>query len=414
MEENSRIIFFEQDKLISKVTNSLRITNKLLPIITEPELIPYRNGDKWGFCTTNKKILIECKFDDVNFFEGHLAKVYINKEYYFIDRNGKRIKKESKIEESFNFENEYDDVEAGLKKKVKKYEISNGLVAVRKNNKFGFVNLRNDIIIPFDYDWDSNSSFKFCYHFPNFKDDVVFLKKNSKWGALDTNGKIVIPFKYDSYGFHDLIDFMMAEGFVENFVNVKLNDKWGIIDKNGIIIIPFEYDMCFNFFENLAVVKLNDKYGVIDKNNRLIVPLIYDEISNFKAGLAKIKNNNKYGLIDNKGNLIIDTRYDILRHYWLIELGYIVVGNIGKIGIIDINGEIIIDFIYEDVVPFNKYRFYVRKNNKWGIIDQNNILLIDFKYDNIEGWKTYNYIRVWNEKKLLGFIDENGTEFWED
>jgi hypothetical protein len=28
------------------------------------ELIPYRKGDKWGFCTPDKKIVISPKYDD--------------------------------------------------------------------------------------------------------------------------------------------------------------------------------------------------------------------------------------------------------------------------------------------------------------------------------------------------------------
>lgn len=399
----------------TKVSNLISLTNK---IINENILIPYRKGDKWGFCTPDKKIMIECQYDYVHFFEGNLAEVFLNNKNYFIDRNGKNILKESKNEELFNFKNEYDEVYAWFpngKKKCNNYEITNGLVAVKKNNKFGFVNLRNNIIIPFDYDWDSQYNFLNLNNlFPNFKDGIVFLKKDNKWGAIDSNGKIEIPFIYNSYGFHDLIDFTVEEGFIDNFINIKFNDKWGIIDRNGKTIIPFEYDMCYHFFEDLAVVKLNNKYGVIDKKNRLIVPLIYDKISNFKGGVAKVENNSKYGLIDNKGNLIVDLKYDILREYYLIELGYILLGNNREVGVIDINGEIVIDLIYEDISPLNNFRFYVKKNNKWGIIDKNNILLIDFKYDNIEGWKNNNYRRVWNEKKLLGYIDENGTEFWED
>jgi hypothetical protein len=413
MEDNNKIIPLNTG-IITKVSNLISITNK---IIDEIILIPYRKGDKWGFCTPDKKIVIECQFDYVKFFEGNYAEGTINKEEIFVDRGGEYIKKESKNLESFKFENEYDEVDARFSngvKKYKNYEISNAQVAVKKSNKFGFVNLKNETIIPFHYDWDSYPQLIKFNFFPIFKDGIVFLKKENKWGALDTNGEIIIPFLYESYGFHDFIDFTMEEGFIENFINVKFNDKWGIIDRNGKMIIPFEYDMCYHFFENLAVVKSNNKYGVIDKNNRLIVPSIYDKISNFKGGLAKIENNNKYGLIDNKGNLIVDIKYDTLLDYCLIELGYIVVGNNGKEGVIDINGEVVIDFIYEKVSPLNDCRFFVKKNNKWGIIDLNNKLLIDFKYDNIDRLNINNYSRVYKEKKLLGYIDKNGTEYWEN
>lgn len=33
-----------------------------------PELIPYRKGDKWGFCDMDRKIVIPIKYYEVGFF----------------------------------------------------------------------------------------------------------------------------------------------------------------------------------------------------------------------------------------------------------------------------------------------------------------------------------------------------------
>jgi len=38
------------------------------------ELIPYRKGDKWGYCTPDKKIVIAPKYDDSTRF---LTKVWL-------------------------------------------------------------------------------------------------------------------------------------------------------------------------------------------------------------------------------------------------------------------------------------------------------------------------------------------------
>lgn len=90
-EENNKIIVLEQDKLISKVSNSLRIADKLLPIKNEPKLIPYRKGNKWGFCTPEKKIVIHCIYDDAYQFIEGLARVVQNRKYGFIDKNGHQV-----------------------------------------------------------------------------------------------------------------------------------------------------------------------------------------------------------------------------------------------------------------------------------------------------------------------------------
>ena len=42
------------------------------------ELIPYRKGDKWGFCTPDKKIVISPKYDGAWEFTEGFAWVELN------------------------------------------------------------------------------------------------------------------------------------------------------------------------------------------------------------------------------------------------------------------------------------------------------------------------------------------------
>ena len=60
--------------LIKRVGNAISVTNKLLALV-EPQLIPYRKKDKWGFCTPDKKIVIDCVYDEVERFKEGLARV---------------------------------------------------------------------------------------------------------------------------------------------------------------------------------------------------------------------------------------------------------------------------------------------------------------------------------------------------
>ena len=56
-----------------------------------PDLIPYRKGDKWGFCDKDKNIVIECKYDEVGMFYEGFSKVKLNKSYGIINELGKEI-----------------------------------------------------------------------------------------------------------------------------------------------------------------------------------------------------------------------------------------------------------------------------------------------------------------------------------
>jgi len=55
------------------------------------ELIPYRKGDKWGFCTPDKKTVITPKYDGAWTFSEGFARVKLNGKWGFIDKTVKVI-----------------------------------------------------------------------------------------------------------------------------------------------------------------------------------------------------------------------------------------------------------------------------------------------------------------------------------
>jgi hypothetical protein len=78
-----------------------------------------------------------------------------------------------------------------------------------------------------------------------------------KYGFVDEKNKMVIPYKYEE-----------ALNFSEELAAVKLNNKWGFIDKTDNIVIPFKYDEAAAFYQGLALVKLNNRWIYIDKNDK--------------------------------------------------------------------------------------------------------------------------------------------------
>jgi len=56
--------------------------------------IPYRKGDRWGYCHKNKKIVIPIRFEEAYPFSrksGGLALVMVNNKYGFIDTKGNMV-----------------------------------------------------------------------------------------------------------------------------------------------------------------------------------------------------------------------------------------------------------------------------------------------------------------------------------
>jgi len=68
----------------------------------------------------------------------------------------------------------------------------------------------------------------------------VSVKLNGKMGFINTKNEVVIPFKYDD-----------AFAFADNgFAKVELNGKWGLINEKGEVVIPLKYDNAWEFSDN--------------------------------------------------------------------------------------------------------------------------------------------------------------------
>lgn len=88
-----------------------------------------------------------------------------------------------------------------------------------------------------------------------FSEGLAAVRMQDKWGYINKQGQLVIPYKYKE-----------AYDFYETFAYVKTDVGYDIIDKQGNTIksLPnFEY-FGEQFCEGLAVIKLNGKWGYID------------------------------------------------------------------------------------------------------------------------------------------------------
>lgn len=160
---------------------------------------------------------------------------------------------------------EHEAVEGVLGTDYKNF--SEGLVAVYRNGKYGYMNKQRELMVPYQYQ-DANE----------FKDGLAIVTQYYKDGAIDQSGKIIIPFKFDYLG-------NFAEGLAVYSEKNHWNDNYsyGYVDEKGNISIKAKWDSAYNFSEGLAVVKVggddSGKWGVIDKTGNFIVEPEYDEAS---------------------------------------------------------------------------------------------------------------------------------------
>jgi len=341
--ESNELIKYEEG-LIKRVGNAISVTNKLLAL-AEPHLIPYRKKNKWGFCTPDKRIVIDCEYDKVEQFSEGVAVINKSGKYGFIERSGEITNsgllrhyiqidslKEGMARACYNVNNLSWGYVDKQNFNVIEFIYDNaspfceGLARVRLNKKYGFIDKTGLTIVPIIYD-----------NVHSFSNGSANVRVGEKWGTIDKTGKINISIENTLEELDILTDgviypkiikiadkyFLINEhgesihnipydcidnrgmGFSNELIDVERNGKWGFIDKRGIEIIPCIYDDVYPFSEGLAGVCVNEKWGFIDTNGNEIILLVYDEVSLHTNGLANVsaERNGKWveGYIDKIG-----------------------------------------------------------------------------------------------------------------
>lgn len=165
------------------------------------------------------------------------------------------------------------------------------------NNLVGVIDCNGNVIIPI-----VNKSIELF----SDEDDKLFpVMKDDRYGYVDTTNRLIIPYQYET-----------ASNFRKGIAIVKENGIWKLIDKKNKLLTLLDYEplnIRRNFFsEGLIIYKKDKKYGFINLKGKVIIEAIYEEAVPFSEGLAKVKLNNKYGFINTKGQVIIPFEYDYL------------------------------------------------------------------------------------------------------
>lgn len=211
----------------------------------------------------------------------------------------------------------------------------------------------------------------------SLNDGLILFNNLTKYGYLDANGTVVIPFKFDD-----------AKTFSEGLAVVETNSLFGYIDKKGSVVIEPKFDVATDFNEGVAVVIVDKKVGVIDKTGKYLVePRIQSSFKKFSEGLLGVMENSKWGFIDKTGRQIIPFIYEVGDGF---SNGLARVKINGKWGYIDKTGKQITPFIYEGCYNFLNGFARVVLNGKWGFINRSGAIVVPCEYDLLTDFKDSN------------------------
>ena len=175
------------------------------------EIIPFETKKGWGY-KQNGKIIIEPQFGIVGeFTDCGIAAVGSKEGNFYIDKTGKKLDVPILIIDNF-----IDDFQEGYAR-------------FNENEKIGFINECGEITI--DAKFESVTAFKngmaiVRKGFEIIENGPYKTEKGGKYGAIDIKGNIIIPYKFD---------------FISNFskkktANARIDGKDILINVKGEII----------------------------------------------------------------------------------------------------------------------------------------------------------------------------------
>jgi hypothetical protein len=204
---------------------------------------------------------------------------------------------------------------------INKIESNNSIIAIKLNDKWGFVSLlkaRNNEI--------DDQLFKYGTYELTDINGFILVRNNGKLGILDRRGKELFAPIYNEYKMDgkDRIFLASNSGWgiytldngvgisnnhyqsIERFVNkdyyiIGLNNKFGLLNQNGNEELQPQFDKIFEiqfdaeFQDTFLCVSSNNKYGsvsldIINKENIHTVPVQFASINDVKNEWQKKKN----------------------------------------------------------------------------------------------------------------------------
>lgn len=292
------------------------------------------------------------------------------------------------------------------------------VVKTSEGYKTGFINEENLFVIPPSYDFASPE-----YKYLQFNEGLVQVSRQGKWGYVDGRNRIVVPFRYG-----------VAKSFREGLAAVSyehsyLNAPWIFINRRGEEIFRLKegQDLIDYFYrEGFIRVRIGEKQNWLNQQGQALVNPGYHEVGKFVNGQAyfvqKTDSGNYMGFVNRQGEEVLEPLYaPPAKPGKIYQVGDLFLLKKGKYwGMIDHREREILAFVYEDIaLPTAQYEedlwpynlVAVKKGGKWGFITPREKVAIPFRYEQCTTFRN-GFARVKYQGRW-GYIDTKGTEYFD-
>ena len=343
-----------------------------LPVFAQEadmSLIPYRQGDLWGYASPDKQIVIKPVYNEANLFYEGYASVKKGNMYGYINKAGKVVIP-FKFYSAKSFRFGYFDVSGNTKP-------GDGTLNSQKTVLFAGASLRKD-------------GYEICIDTKGIT--IRKCPAISDNSAPDINKPPVttIESNYSTMQKSDLFDKIVGDykmaGADETYYIAIRNNNYGVFNNKFDVIIPFEYSL-------------------IKKINSTSTSMVY--LSTEKNGMKGVLfgNGSPYISVDNNNMLYVNAKNG---------KGYFIISKDGK--------SYIKNTSYQEVVPANYTDILYDTTGGFVLIGQDNMkgfyflnnTKVEPKYTDVRLIRGREYLMVKTKSGKMGYVDNNGIEFFED
>lgn len=256
---------------------------------------------KYGVIDINGNAVLEPKYDHISIYWDGIIAVQQDEKWGIFDKKGKQIV--PFIYDSFHAYNCDGYAEVGQNGKCGLIDQNGKLVVPLEYESVSFFNddgyaeaslgKRKKVLIGHDG--------KILKGFSNllfgFTEGLAAVKKKGKWGYIDRTGVEIIPPQYaDVTGFSNGLARVMDR-----------NGKCGFIDKQNNAVIAFIYDWTYTFNGKNHTGVVNGfnpifhppgprKEGLIDRKGSILLPVVYDDVIKVeKDNLVFVRQGRQWG-----------------------------------------------------------------------------------------------------------------------
>jgi hypothetical protein len=314
-------------------------------------LCAIRIGASWGYIDKAGKVVIPLQYDSAGTFSEGLACVRKGDKIGYIDKAGKvvipitldwfpQLSSNHASAEDNDEDSDHENDQKGLQKNesvpfmIECCQFSEGLAAVHRGQKCGYIDRSGNFVIPPRYEMCSQ-----------FYEGMATVSDGTTLCRIDKSGRVIAKLtSTDFYGDglfvrevghnqYDFVDRATQKPFSQVFggahqfsaglaavspdspSSMKGRQAWGYIDKTGKMVIPPRFYMGSNdlssaFVDDRAIAATsplgNGPFGVIDRTGKWIVSPHYYLIAAYREGLAWALSNSKIVYLDKNGREVID------------------------------------------------------------------------------------------------------------